>query len=139
MKLVVTDSLVYKNRPKLSDKEWFPWKEALLSGKYSQGKRFLCRGGRYCCLGVLCHIQNRPVASGYCVTRNNSTVEIIIFDHKSTALSMENPLENKLNCNGLFSGCYIEVNGKFYHSLAAMNDDDLSFEKIVEVIELVFR
>lgn len=29
------------------------WLEALRSGKYPQGRRFLKKGGAYCCLGVL--------------------------------------------------------------------------------------
>lgn len=28
------------------------WVEALRSGKYEQGTGYLCRGGKYCCLGV---------------------------------------------------------------------------------------
>lgn len=32
------------------------WIEALQSGKYRQGKGFLHRKNRFCCLGVLCNI-----------------------------------------------------------------------------------
>lgn len=32
------------------------WIEALESGKYKQGQRYLCIGDEYCCLGVLCEI-----------------------------------------------------------------------------------
>jgi len=32
------------------------WLAALRSGEYTQGQRWLKRGGRYCCLGVLCDI-----------------------------------------------------------------------------------
>lgn len=32
------------------------WLEALRSGKYKQGKEFLKRGNKFCCLGVLCDI-----------------------------------------------------------------------------------
>ena len=31
------------------------WVEALRSGKYEQGRLFLERDGKFCCLGVLCH------------------------------------------------------------------------------------
>lgn len=37
------------------------WTEALRSGEYRQGKGTLkTKNGRYCCLGVLCDIQNIP-------------------------------------------------------------------------------
>jgi hypothetical protein len=32
------------------------WVEALRSGKYKQGKDYLCRDGDFCCLGVLCEL-----------------------------------------------------------------------------------
>ena len=32
------------------------WVEALRSGKYKQGKEYLKRGNKYCCLGVLCDL-----------------------------------------------------------------------------------
>jgi hypothetical protein len=36
------------------------WVAALRSGEYKQGRRYLKRDGKYCCLGVLCEIQNCP-------------------------------------------------------------------------------
>lgn len=35
------------------------WVEALRSGKYKQGPTYFERGGKYCCLGVLCVIAER--------------------------------------------------------------------------------
>lgn len=32
------------------------WIEALRSGKYNQGKGYLCKDDSYCCLGVLCEL-----------------------------------------------------------------------------------
>ena len=32
------------------------WVEALRSGKYAQGKDYLCLDNRLCCLGVLCEV-----------------------------------------------------------------------------------
>lgn len=32
------------------------WIEALRSGRYPQGRSFLNRDGRFCCLGVLCEL-----------------------------------------------------------------------------------
>lgn len=34
------------------------WVEALRSGKYEQGTRYLKSENKYCCLGVLCEISN---------------------------------------------------------------------------------
>jgi hypothetical protein len=34
------------------------WVDALRSGEFRQGRRYLKRDGKYCCLGVLCEIQN---------------------------------------------------------------------------------
>lgn len=36
------------------------WVQALRSGEYEQGQDYLCRGGKFCCLGVLCEIQGLP-------------------------------------------------------------------------------
>lgn len=35
------------------------WVAALRSGEFEQGSGALCRGGRYCCLGVLCELAYR--------------------------------------------------------------------------------
>lgn len=32
------------------------WVAALRSGEYEQGRGRLCRDGKYCCIGVLCHL-----------------------------------------------------------------------------------
>jgi hypothetical protein len=32
------------------------WTTALRSGKYTKGRDYLCKGGRFCCLGVLCEL-----------------------------------------------------------------------------------
>lgn len=36
------------------------WVKALRSGDYEQGQDYLCRDGKFCCLGVLCEIQELP-------------------------------------------------------------------------------
>ena len=36
------------------------WVKALRSGDYEQGKEALCKGGSFCCLGVLCEILELP-------------------------------------------------------------------------------
>lgn len=41
------------------------WVEALRSGEYTQGRGWLCREGKYCCLGVLADLLHelRPSSS----------------------------------------------------------------------------
>lgn len=34
------------------------WVKALKGGEYHQGRKALNRGGRHCCLGVLCEVMN---------------------------------------------------------------------------------
>jgi hypothetical protein len=36
------------------------WAKALRSGDYEQGQDYLCRDGKFCCLGVLCEIRGLP-------------------------------------------------------------------------------
>lgn len=36
------------------------WVKALRSGDYEQGQDYLCRDGKFCCLGVLCEILDLP-------------------------------------------------------------------------------
>lgn len=36
------------------------WLDALRSGQYEQGKSWLCRNGKYCCLGVACEVFELP-------------------------------------------------------------------------------
>lgn len=36
------------------------WCDALRSGKYEQGKFYLQNDGKFCCLGVLCEVNNVP-------------------------------------------------------------------------------
>ena len=36
------------------------WIEALRSGEYQQGRRYLKKGDNYCCLGVLCELADEP-------------------------------------------------------------------------------
>ncbi len=39
------------------------WINALLSGKYKQGKEILHRGQKFCCLGVLCDLYRKSTAN----------------------------------------------------------------------------
>lgn len=45
-------------KPKLPKELGEPWVKALRSGEYEQTTGQLERGGRYCCLGVYCKVNN---------------------------------------------------------------------------------
>ena len=42
------------------------WVDALRSGEYKQGRNFLERDGKFCCLGVLCEIEGQEYMKGVC-------------------------------------------------------------------------
>ncbi len=49
------------------------WVEALRSGDYEQGIGYLCRDGKYCCLGVLAHINgDLETSDGRCGVFGNT-------------------------------------------------------------------
>lgn len=69
------------------------WVNALRSGLYRQGITFLCHNNNYCCLGVLCEIQNRPKK-----VSNFSTN----YDTSSATLSAVNPFTQYWTVKGIF-------------------------------------
>lgn len=55
---------VFKPHPdfqKISEEWRKKWSDALRSGDYEQGKGYLYANGKYCCLGVLQDIHDKPV------------------------------------------------------------------------------
>jgi len=71
MKLQIIDQKQFDNRPLLDPAFKAEWCTALRSGKYEQGKSRLLQDGKYCCLGVVCAILNRP--SEEKIVRNHIT------------------------------------------------------------------
>ncbi len=57
------------------------WVEALRSGKYKQERLTLQSGGGFCCLGVLCALNDLPM--GNCFERDNAYnwVKPMVRDH----------------------------------------------------------
>ena len=43
----------------MTEKEFDEWISALESGEYPKGKDYLCRYGKYCCLGVKAHLDGK--------------------------------------------------------------------------------
>ena len=96
------------------------WVSALLSGKYKQGDGFLKKGGKYCCLGVLCDISKK------------GTFLKSHYQCKDTADDGSLPME-VMTWAGMSSSTG-ELAG--LGSLADLNDNaELSFEAIAAIIE----
>jgi len=95
------------------------WVKALRSGKYKQGTRgnlFNEETEEYCCLGVLCKIENiRTGRHGY------------LTNHMQKKLKFKTP-DGKLNRT------YKSLKGLAY-TLTELNDEGVSFKKIANIIE----
>lgn len=124
MNFKITNQTDFDNR-KLLDKEIKKaWIEALRSGKYEQGKGYLKKDGAYCCLGVLCEINNKMEEYGCIIGTSNNVY-----------LNENLEIEFNLNYNGRFKGFEIDK----ISCLTEMNDSQkYTFEQIAEVIELYF-
>lgn len=122
------------------------WVEALRSGNYKQGAGFLCKDGKYCCLGVLCHIQGRLIANKECV------IPHVLWDQKdqiahvnASFLSDENPLFPFFGSNGKIPHAVKVYKGKdenplrIIGSLAGLNDEGYNFQTIAEAIEHIWK
>ena len=127
LKLNIINYGAFARRPLLTKDEWEPWQKALLSGEFDQGKSDLCNNKKYCCLGVLCVVQNRIR------TKEEGRT---FFDGQGSWLACNNPLFEKLSSSGNFIGFYLSTyDDRWFHSLAALNDAGFSFVEISEVIE----
>lgn len=100
------------------------WLDALRSGKYKQGKRYLRAASKqnhdsyaYCCLGVLCDLMNPKGWRGSLFTWSSPADQKI--GYLPDSLGRELGLPHELQC-----------------SLAQMNDsDEADFNEIAEWIE----
>lgn len=115
------------------------WANALRSGKYSQGSGCLCDEDDYCCLGVLCKLQKRPIRKEY-----YDSLPSLIFDSSSCQLSKENPAFSSLGDTGNFpSGVavfqYVAGDWISRFTLARLNDEGIPFAEIADLIELLWE
>ena len=92
------------------------WIEALRSNDYLQGKGYLCKDNKYCCLGVACIIDGLPAI-------NDPDIENI----KAFEDQIMIPYYERYNSWGLkFTNIDILTN---------MNDNNASFIEIADWIE----
>jgi hypothetical protein len=126
MELIITNQEEFDNRPLLPLDIKEKWLEALRSGKYNKGKESLLNDDKYCCLGVLCEVQERPKT----LFKENK----FMFDGDLGGIVRSNPLFSYLNGLGSFKGFKIEG----YINLAYVNDESETFENVIEIIEKYF-
>lgn len=106
---------------KLSSKDKSEWLQKLRSGKYIQGKSGLCKENKHCCLGVFID-GNFPISTEkeyYCIGFTS-------YKYK------------EYNVNGNYCDIFIPaelIPQEIQNFLAAMNDNDYTFEQIADFIE----
>lgn len=68
------------------------WVEALRSGRYQQGRGYLRKDGKYCCLGVLCDVVD---STGWDGDTFNERFSLLPYELKQR-LNISNAVEDKL-------------------------------------------
>lgn len=100
------------------------WVKELRSENWIQGKYYLAQpNGKYCCLGVACELYQREVG------------DLEIFEHLDSYIVYDNHYENLPEKVRIWLG--LRKNNGDYHedNLADMNDNDICFDEIADVIE----
>lgn len=106
------------------------WLDALRSNKYQQGRYFLQRKGKFCCLGVLCEIAEVPAVLTQDATYTEEIAEGKLYAYDGNT-SCPNPI--LLEKLGLGSTDYSRM--EIVDQLTKMNDNGQSFEEIADYIE----
>jgi hypothetical protein len=116
------------------------WVEALRSGEYKQGTGFLCCEGRYCCLGVLCKINNRPLLLTE-ISKEEAAELGVIFDKSNNKLSpaFESAYRVLQDLGSFPHNVYAWIRNQASFSLADCNDKGLTFLEIADIIEQVWQ
>lgn len=115
------------------------WVKALRSGDYEQGQDYLCRDGKFCCLGVLCEIQELPkeVVEGdiyYVFEGLESYATKRALQQSAIPAAARATILEDLNLRQTVTD---EVgDGRSLHThLICMNDEGKSFTEIADYIE----
>ena len=118
------------------------WVKALRSGDYKQGKAFLHRDGKFCCLGVLCelaasnievNIMKRNLHKNDAVTMYDCNPSIPPLSVLGWALSGLKKDKNKEN-GEITNKLKVYIDGD-YATLVTHNDVGKSFMKIADAID----
>ena len=121
------------------------WLEALRSGKYKQGRRFLRNNGEFCCLGVLCDINMlgtscwRPDASRDMSKLVFGGKELYSLPPKQFIDLLDLPPEMITEAQ-LDDGFSIRVQrrGCEWERVDVLNDNGSSFGLIAELVEKTY-
>jgi hypothetical protein len=112
------------------------WTKALRSGKYIQGKHFLCAEGKYCCLGVLCQeLAESNLLDINIVTEKDTEGKKYLkrYHHEAKTLPEIVTVFTGLKPTADYSG--IESGLSRLTSLAIQNDKGKTFDEIADIIE----
>jgi len=90
------------------------WIEALVSGKYKQGKEYLYKNGKHSCLGVLCDIYSN---------------DLMVYGKRDYLPSDVMEWADMVTPTGLYL-----VDRNHEESLADLNDDGHSFKELANII-----
>jgi hypothetical protein len=103
------------------------WIEALRSGKYEQGRVFLEKDNKFCCLGVLSKISN-------CERRKSKTYEGT-YDYDGHSGSASGKAKEFVGLRTQI-GEFDKIESTNFNSLAELNDvERWSFDRIADFIE----
>lgn len=112
------------------------WLKRLRSGEYEQGKRYLNKDDKFCCLGVLCEI---GVERGILVSDSeNGITEYRTVGSRNEgpprAANLPGDFSHKLGLGGYPEPVVVRDDGDAV-SLAVLNDMGMTFPKIADLIE----
>lgn len=102
------------------------WVDALRSGEYEQGKEYLCKNDKYCCLGVACALYQQSVGDLIVEEGDEET----FYDDRLDLLP--NKVVEWLGLASDDGGMKLKNQRT---SLVSMNDKGVSFAEIADVIE----
>lgn len=126
------------------------WVAALRSGEYEQGRSYLNRDGKYCCLGVLCELAVQEGVATSIPTQGLPNVirygtEDSGYGFSSSYLPQNVAVWADVDENGHLPLTDEGTEVKIYRgtgtpdqttsSLAVLNDDGFTFEQIAAIIE----
>lgn len=124
-------------KSKDKDKLITEWIKELRSNHYQQGVTFLCKNGKYCCLGVLCELAFKysviSSRENFYYNPYSNDYYYLVFDGEACFLpkSLADEIFNG-NCNPFI---YKETT-----TLADLNDfTDYDFYRIAKIIEKAFK
>jgi hypothetical protein len=112
----------FKHSPEEARKLWV---QALRSGRFRQGRRYLRKGDQYCCLGVACEL----------FMQHETPLPTELREHGKVAYNASTACAPRVVQRWMGLADDTGIYGDFDRSLAGHNDNGESFEKIADIIE----